>query len=309
MSNNIVGAIYRDIVEDVINSSRIDFEDSGVDESTLRELKLLWQERLTISGVATFPWDAQPALVSETRNREAKASLQTLTSMVSEGNVASTSLVPQTFSHSATPVMRASQKIPEFGMEESVLTETANESASMNRGGKDVTGGVNISSGSGSLTLPDGDRLLESRISYQKFGHSESAIKQAVSTISIQRNKTGNTSDNVLSQMDGPSDTSGNDLNDDDAGNVANNREDRSSVGCSNRNIGEDSDAINSDLDDSEEVISQEEEVEGSDAIILCLYERVVRMKSKWRFDLRDGIIHANGKDYLFGKASGECEW
>ncbi|KAK9357409.1 transcription factor IIA, alpha/beta subunit-domain-containing protein [Lipomyces starkeyi] len=209
------------------------------------------------------------------------------------------------------PVMRAGQKIPEFGKEDSVPAETANESVKgvINRAGMDGPGGINSSSGSGSLTLPDGGFLTQTDGSLKELENLDSQNLQPVPTISIQQNRTGNTSEYVLSQMDGTSDTSGNDLNNDDDDNFANYGEDRSSVGCSNSNIGEDSDAINSDLDDPEEEYSQEDEVEGSGAIMLCLYDRVNRMKNKWKCELRDGIIHANGKDYLFGKANGECEW
>lgn len=39
MSNNTVGAIYRSIIEEVIESSRTDFEEGGVDESVLEDLR------------------------------------------------------------------------------------------------------------------------------------------------------------------------------------------------------------------------------------------------------------------------------
>lgn len=41
MSNTSVGNVYLQIIEDVISTSRGDFEDGGVDESVLEELKLV----------------------------------------------------------------------------------------------------------------------------------------------------------------------------------------------------------------------------------------------------------------------------
>lgn len=41
MSNQAVGNVYQSIIEEVINSSRVDFEESGVDESVLDELRLV----------------------------------------------------------------------------------------------------------------------------------------------------------------------------------------------------------------------------------------------------------------------------
>ena len=39
MSNNQVGSVYQQIIQDVLNSSRVDFEEGGIDEGVLEELK------------------------------------------------------------------------------------------------------------------------------------------------------------------------------------------------------------------------------------------------------------------------------
>lgn len=41
MSNSAVGNVYQTIIEEVINSSRVDFEESGVEEAVLEELRLV----------------------------------------------------------------------------------------------------------------------------------------------------------------------------------------------------------------------------------------------------------------------------
>ncbi|KAJ3103445.1 transcription factor IIA subunit alpha [Phlyctochytrium bullatum] len=63
-------------------------------------------------------------------------------------------------------------------------------------------------------------------------------------------------------------------------------------------------DGIDSDLDDEDS-----EEEQDSEHIILCQYEKVSRIKNKWKCVLRDGIVNVNGKDYLFNKANGDFEW
>lgn len=70
-----------------------------------------------------------------------------------------------------------------------------------------------------------------------------------------------------------------------------------------------DEDAINSDLDDSEEGEAEEEDKDGVEHIILCQYDKVTRTKNRWRCMLKDGIVLVNGKDYLFNKATGEFQW
>jgi len=41
MSNTQVGNIYSQIISDVIDSSRVDFEEGGVDDHVLEELRLV----------------------------------------------------------------------------------------------------------------------------------------------------------------------------------------------------------------------------------------------------------------------------
>ncbi|KAG6820806.1 hypothetical protein H0H93_011100 [Arthromyces matolae] len=72
-----------------------------------------------------------------------------------------------------------------------------------------------------------------------------------------------------------------------------------------------DSEAINSDLDDSDTEGEEEAEegIAGETDIVFCTYDKVARVKNKWKCVLKDGMIHVNGKDYLFAKCTGEFEW
>ncbi|KAI9844237.1 MAG: transcription factor IIA subunit alpha, partial [Thelocarpon superellum] len=63
MSNQLVGNIYQRIIAEVIESSQVDFEEGGVDPSTLDELKQVWQRKLSSLQVAHFPWDPNPATI------------------------------------------------------------------------------------------------------------------------------------------------------------------------------------------------------------------------------------------------------
>ncbi|KAI6037591.1 transcription factor IIA alpha beta subunit [Pisolithus marmoratus] len=68
-----------------------------------------------------------------------------------------------------------------------------------------------------------------------------------------------------------------------------------------------DSEAINSDLDDSDTEGEEdaEEGGQGDTDIVFCTYDKVGRVKNKWKCILKDGMIHINGKDYLFAKCTG----
>ncbi|KAM9926016.1 hypothetical protein OXX80_010716, partial [Metschnikowia pulcherrima] len=71
-----------------------------------------------------------------------------------------------------------------------------------------------------------------------------------------------------------------------------------------------DSDDINSDLDDElDSEKSDEEEGDQEGQIMLCLYDKVQRVKNKWKCNLKEGVANIDGRDYVFQRAAGESEW
>ena len=90
----------------------------------------------------------------------------------------------------------------------------------------------------------------------------------------------------------------------------------------------DDEDAINSDLDDPDDALPEEEQEEGRpNQIMLCTYDKVARVKNKWKCTLKDGVLTTGGKEYvsmvfglvqacyanfqryIFHRAQGEFEW
>ena len=73
----------------------------------------------------------------------------------------------------------------------------------------------------------------------------------------------------------------------------------------------DDENAINSDLDDSDDdgqgPMGDDDEEFGDN--ILCTYDKVQRVKNKWKCTLKDGAMNVNGKEYVFHKGMGEFEW
>lgn len=60
----------------------------------------------------------------------------------------------------------------------------------------------------------------------------------------------------------------------------------------------DDEDAINSDLDDPDDNAIEEEQDEGKpNQIMLCTYDKVQRVKNKWKCTLRDGVLNTGGKE------------
>lgn len=59
----------------------------------------------------------------------------------------------------------------------------------------------------------------------------------------------------------------------------------------------DDEDAINSDLDSSDDEANKEDEDEDEIDSMLCTYDKVQRVKNKWKCVLKDGVLKANGKE------------
>ncbi|KAK4892682.1 hypothetical protein LTR28_002286, partial [Elasticomyces elasticus] len=60
----------------------------------------------------------------------------------------------------------------------------------------------------------------------------------------------------------------------------------------------DDEDAINSDLDDPEEAEAEvEDDEDEAHETMLCTYDKVQRVKNKWKCTLKDGLLHTGGKE------------
>ncbi|KAN0064516.1 transcription factor IIA subunit alpha [Thecaphora frezii] len=67
-----------------------------------------------------------------------------------------------------------------------------------------------------------------------------------------------------------------------------------------------DNDEIGSDLDDSDDDDADGGvDGDGTGDMVLCLYDKVQRVKNKWKCVLKDGVASIDGRDYLFAKCNG----
>ena len=60
-----------------------------------------------------------------------------------------------------------------------------------------------------------------------------------------------------------------------------------------------DEDAINSDLDDPDDDVIEEAEDDQTSELMLCTYDKVQRVKNKWKCTLKDGVLTTGGKEYV----------
>jgi transcription initiation factor TFIIA large subunit len=263
MSNFETSKLYETIIEDVINDSRQDFEDSGIDELTLQDLRRIWCEKLTQSQVAKFSWDEvefeDPSLQNHNILPSGSSQNQRMSQPLVSSHINSGLELPNMVNASDLSYS-AVANTNNIGIEIPHIQETDVDSA---------TG----------LMLPNinqADGTFEFTIVSGEGGKFMEALKKK------QKKKKIGQADGALGDDD--------DEDDDD--------------------IFNDSDDINSDLDDGlDSDQSDDDDGDQEGQIMLCLYDKVQRIKSKWKSNLKEGIANIDGKDYVFQKATGESEW
>ena len=74
--------------------------------------------------------------------------------------------------------------------------------------------------------------------------------------------------------------------------------DDDDKTGIKDELFDDDEDAINSDLDDPDDNVIEEEPEDGRpQQIMLCTYDKVARVKNKWKCTLKDGVLTTGGKE------------
>ncbi|XP_010487504.1 PREDICTED: transcription initiation factor IIA large subunit-like isoform X1 [Camelina sativa] len=73
--------------------------------------------------------------------------------------------------------------------------------------------------------------------------------------------------------------------------------------------IEDDEELLNEDDDDDELDDLESGEDMNTQHLVLAQFDKVTRTKSRWKCNLKDGIMHINDKDILFNKATGEFDF
>ncbi|RPA87344.1 transcription factor IIA, alpha/beta subunit [Ascobolus immersus RN42] len=307
MSNAAVGDVYQKIINDVLDSSGIDFEEAGVASVVLHELGAQWRKKLTDLRVATFPWDPapqQPQPIPD--NKKVNNSMQAKVKSEIPQQLPQQQQHMQHHPHQLVggvhlkqepndqdglgainpnlAAMRAAQNIQmKYPTQEvpSGLQQVVAAGARPN-GARPTGPGLMLPGSMGQSQIPQHDGASDIRpIPADEpawRSNSGGVISREEADRIIERQMAEGRG---MPQMDGPDD-------DDDE---------------------EDEDAINSDLDDPDEDDQGEAEDDEIPQIMLCTYEKVQRTKNKWKCVLKDGVLTVNGREYVFRKANGEYEW
>jgi transcription initiation factor TFIIA large subunit len=110
----------------------------------------------------------------------------------------------------------------------------------------------------------------------------------------------------IVFQVDGGGDSSSDDDNDDEDDNEMGD-DDSSDKDPDDEDVpGVEDEPLNSEDDVSD---NDPEELFDTENVVVCQYDKISRVRNKWKFYLKDGIMNIAGKDYVFLKASGEADW
>ncbi|CAI4051867.1 hypothetical protein SKDZ_15G3380 [Saccharomyces kudriavzevii ZP591] len=280
MSNAEASRAYEIIVETVVNEVREDFENAGIDEQTLQDLKNVWQKKLTESKVTTFSWDNQfnETNISGVQNdlnfNLAAPNTNTTEFNIKEENAGNEGLV--------LPNVNANNNMPHAGGA-NVVTNT----------GEANNATINTNTGAGTNVT----RASESNIEVKP------EIELTIENANI----------NTVENVDGEEGKKEDEKEEEEKSRKEKEQIEQVKLQAKKekRSALLDTDEVGSELDDSDDdyLISEGEEDGPDENLMLCLYDKVTRTKARWKCSLKDGVVTINRNDYTFQKAQVEAEW
>ncbi|KKF96788.1 Transcription initiation factor IIA large subunit [Ceratocystis platani] len=337
MSNTAVGAVYEQIIDDVISSARVDFEESGIDEATLEDLRKGWQEKLTGLSIAEFSWDPKP--VAEAPPPEDESSFTPMLNadsgmMLPQGSYLQPGQMPLP-GNDESYIKAEPEQQPELTNVsfQNVAAARAAQQLQSNYGAR-ATNSINaIRTGLGGQENGQGQQQQQPGIALPHPSQTDGAVDpddSDVEGVLMRRQANGTLEEMGRVEIDRllhkhiaarAQTMEGGGLMVPLKSATRRNRKTSSSNESAERSAAsgqvdgiddddDDEDAINSDLDDPEDPEeNSDDEDDPLGPMMLCMYDKVQRVKNKWKCVLKDGVLTVNGKDYVFHKATGEYEW
>ncbi|KAL9000168.1 MAG: hypothetical protein Q9169_001070 [Polycauliona sp. 2 TL-2023] len=375
MTNQLVGAVYAKIIDELIDQSAVSFEEDGVNHSVLDDLKKTWQHKLTVTKCASFPWDpaplpplpqpmVTPAPVPSNVPRTQQGSSSGSPALSSNANGSNNIQVkeePSYMSHGlpsgiqsnyGNPLaqQRAAQALQQkFGTTANAQVAHLQNQAAMSQQGRQqhqpnpqniqlppqmseqqrqyleqasqrqmqarqmqqsqqrpqapnapVSSAQTDGAGEWDVVVSqhraaardDPDSSISADLTIrQQLEESSRAMEGGGLMLPLseqskrqpaRKQKTHAAKSTNVSQFDGPNDS------------------DEDTKGVKREDLGDedDEDAINSDLDDpDDDVVEEDGDDSNQGQIMLCTYDKVQRVKNKWKCVLKDGILTTGGKE------------
>lgn len=286
MSSGIVPDLYSQIINDTISMSLVDFQEAAVEEDVLEELKERWQEILDRSVTAVYPWSSNSAVPQPFKELDGFVK-------TGDGAMDVHGGVP------GNPLLTGSKDKQEYELDPPdqaiAALRAATEIQAIGGADKGAVEAVNALLAKANATqVPE--KPPSSTASANPLD-DKSAVKLEES----------------ISQTPSPSRVT---LNSGPASQIADGSQEPPRK--KRKEIDPNSDLINSDLDSTDDELLGNDNLDDFDEengtrledssteVMVCLYDKVQRIKNKWKCVLKDGVLNTGGRDYVFSKATGE---
>lgn len=299
MSNN-VGELYKAIIENVIRETKNEFEESGDDPAVLDMLRQAWRKRLAGMNVTKHAmWQDGPRMplpggVSTEMPSNLLANLSGAPSGTVSGSLGADLSLGQ------TGIPRGSDTLNFTGIPQ--VKDTQSNAVSTTFASEQVNPADSGKNGSG-------HPLYAKEEPFRAISSASSALSDT--------NSSGSQTSAALNPLDSSKHTTNPPSS--HGGQIQLSPKLQNQIHTAMNNPmprvpqidGPLDEELNSDLDDSEDELNSNDEDEDSEQtqIMLCLYEKVHKVKTRWKYTLRDGVANVNGLDYVFTRATGESEW
>lgn len=263
--------MYDQIISQVIDESRELFSNEGFDTNVLAELKKLWKEKLMASGAVNMGHGGMGG--SGAAAGRAPMAAGGAGGGVGFGSVAMYPGVPSAQWNGQPPASLPGMMAPYAG---GAGIRVKSEHALGQTDGAEHEDDAGASEASAKPRRPRRGDIVTLTMEMPREGEEGGAV------LSIEQVDGAGGGPHKRRKTEDGEDFDDDDLGDDD-------------------DPGDDSE-LGSDDDESDE------EPDTSN-LVLCQYDKVARTKTKWKAQLKDGMMQANGQDFVFKKANGDMNF
>lgn len=295
-----VATVYRYIIDDVIKNVKAEFSNEGFPEQSIQELQQLWETKLLHSGAILPEAEGYDRLYDSSAHPQYSyiADYSSNYGMPAP-SVPGLSSIPQRAPYSAPAGHKGYTPTPTQLPSFSNLTQPDYDASSLGRPQQYMPpASWTTQRESQDINLKLANKPGRSNNTLSQHDGASDIPTQTIDEMIHQRIK-----DNqhlALPQYDGSGDKKGKKAA---TKKKVKQEEETPSAAADVPAAPLDDEELDSDLDDPDD-----EEPE-TDHIVLCQFEKVTRIKNKRKCNLKDGVMHINGRDYLFNKANGEFDW
>jgi len=316
----VVSRLYQSVIDDVCTNTREIFLDEGVDESTIQAFKKTWEEKVMSSKAVSNHQIQNQGVYMLQQGRSA-------TPMLLKNGV--TQQLLQYSQH--TPLLSRAAHQAQAALPAGIMFQAGDsrpqkfQVAHVSRpgqlvGSQQIVSSNNVSATSSNKVLQiDGSTDCPEEVDIKcQASPSNLMVKSIHNKLVNKPNKkklSRKKRIKIVFQFDGENDDSSEDEEeeeeDDDEEDDDESDNESDNENGENDNTNKTLKNEDKELCSDDDVSSEEDPTElfDTDNVVVCQYDKIHRTKSRWKFNLKVGIMSLNGRDHVFQKAVGEANW